>query len=436
MNTVSSMAPKKKRMYRSSLSSEHFSRVVGSNGNPRRSLVSRSQSKHTVCNARNRRELSEEDAHFEKQFGKGRFINDSECMWLSSDCFSASSFFNQYRFSGSRQSVDEWLTSWLSKISWVTSTESTTLDLKTSLKGDAEDEEAVNWLLTPFEDEASFSSLYLSGDTTSTDNSISQSSRNSDLKKQDLDGADFILSSGSVDGEDCKWISKVESGWLESFQLDGTSSPSLQGSSSCSSAVSHHDFKLMPDQLDFSSENVSATADLNGDGEPIFWPFEGKFDPDAEETMRYLSMSPRRDTKAVRTPKSIIARRLDEKGGARRQLQFESSGSKSLGRSGSSQPADNGLREAKAAAPSRLRRNLENCTKIVPLASDKSMFSSKKSPCSERQLFLEEDFPSKINYELPIEKLLGLPEFDGHEGVEAEFDGDVFLFDESLQQFL
>lgn len=41
------------------------------------------------------------------------------------------------------------------------------------------------------------------------------------------------------------------------------------------------------------------------------------------------------------------------------------------------------------------------------------------------QIFLEEEFAA--NEELPIEKLLGLDEFDGHEGVDLEFSQDGFF---------
>ena len=57
--------------------------------------------------------------------------------------------------------------------------------------------------------------------------------------------------------------------------------------------------------------------------------------------------------------------------------------------------------------------------------------------------FSKEDFASKdklsmgkedfaLDEELPIETLLGLDEFDGHEGVDSGFDGDVFSLDELL----
>ncbi|KAF2322140.1 hypothetical protein GH714_007581 [Hevea brasiliensis] len=52
-----------------------------------------------------------------------------------------------------------------------------------------------------------------------------------------------------------------------------------------------------------------------------------------------------------------------------------------------------------------------------------------QSNCSDRD-FLEDDITK--NGELPIETLLGLGEFDGHEGVDSEFNEDTFSLDESL----
>jgi hypothetical protein len=42
----------------------------------------------------------------------------------------------------------------------------------------------------------------------------------------------------------------------------------------------------------------------------------------------------------------------------------------------------------------------------------------------------QDDFAS--NRKLPIEILLGLDEFDGHEGVDSEFNEGVFSLDDSL----
>ncbi|OWM87924.1 hypothetical protein CDL15_Pgr000341 [Punica granatum] len=415
MNTVSSTPPKKKMMYRSNQSLEDLSRAIGSNGTFRRPLMSRTRYKYPIPDTKKRSDSSKEDDDFEKHFGKGRFLDDSDCTWLSSDCLSSSSFFDQYNFLGSRQFVDEWLASWMSN--WGKSVKSAILDLDMSLEGDTKDEDAENWLLTPFDNDASVSSCTPSEDT-SSDNSSTQFSRNFDAQTRDHDGPSLMLPLGNLD---------VESDQLENFQLDGICGTSLPRSSSSSS----HALELMAEQLDFSPENVSATADLKSDeSEPIFWPFDGKFDSNAEETMRYLSMSPRKDMKVGATPKTPMSRKLDQEEGTRKQLQFNSAGSKSCKRSESSPNAGKSTPcKAKTTTPSRLSRNLKNCTKVLPTAPKESIVPPKKSTGSEKDLLGEEDLSPKFEYELPIEKLLGLSEFNGHEGVDAGFDGDVFLLD-------
>ncbi|OWM87915.1 hypothetical protein CDL15_Pgr000332 [Punica granatum] len=157
--------------------------------------------------------------------------------------------------------------------------------------------------------------------TLASDNSSTQFSLNFDDQTRDHDGPSFMLPLGNLD---------VESDQPENFQPDSICGTSLPRSSSSSS----HVLELMAEQLDFSPENVSATANLKSDeSEPIFWPFDGKFDSNAEETMRYLSMSLRKDMKVRATPKTPISRKLDQGEDTRKQLQFDLAGPKSCKRS-------------------------------------------------------------------------------------------------------
>ncbi|KAF5742728.1 hypothetical protein HS088_TW09G00786 [Tripterygium wilfordii] len=88
--------------------------------------------------------------------------------------------------------------------------------------------------------------------------------------------------------------------------------------------------------------------------------------------------------------------------------------------------------------PSRLKKSSKNQMKIIPfeiendsgdLTVGKVPFT--KSVCKDRNI-LEDNFDS--NGELPIEKVLRLHEFNGHEGIEREFDEHVFSLDKSLEQ--
>jgi hypothetical protein len=111
----------------------------------------------------------------------------------------------------------------------------------------------------------------------------------------------------------------------------------------------------------FSPEHLIETADieeLNGD-EPLFWPFEGEFNWDPEESS--FCSSPRK------------------------RLVFDS-----------------------GSTASRIKGDEQKG---------------------------EEDFDSRIvlDKECAIETLVGLKEFDGHEGLDSEFIGDGFMLEESLQ---
>lgn len=82
--------------------------------------------------------------------------------------------------------------------------------------------------------------------------------------------------------------------------------------------------------------------------------------------------------------------------------------------------------------PSRLSKSTKNLMKIAPLNMEVDKVEANGNGLIKKSMgwFSEEDLDS--NMELPIEKLLGLDEFDGHEGVESEFNKDDFSLNESL----
>lgn len=118
----------------------------------------------------------------------------------------------------------------------------------------------------------------------------------------------------------------------------------------------------------FSAEHLIETADieeLNGD-EPLFWPFEGEFNRDSEESS--FCSSPRK------------------------RLVFDS-----------------------GSTVSRIKGDEQK--------GDEDFDSSMDIPLE--YFDLEKEFA--------IETLVGLKEFDGHEGLDSEFIGDGFMLEESLQ---
>ncbi|KAK8571551.1 hypothetical protein V6N13_047222 [Hibiscus sabdariffa] len=126
--------------------------------------------------------------------------------------------------------------------------------------------------------------------------------------------------------------------------------------------------------------------------EPLFWPFERKIDWKSEGTWKHFIMSPRKNTVKITAP--------EENFHTNKSLRKSKHGSRKI-KNGNSMP-------------SRLRES----TKV-----------------SARDQILpwkvaEDDFTS--NEEVPIEMVVGLNEFDGHEGIDSELNEGVFLLDEAL----
>ncbi|KAM2711410.1 hypothetical protein EV1_031530 [Malus domestica] len=129
---------------------------------------------------------------------------------------------------------------------------------------------------------------------------------------------------------------------------------------------------LKAPQVVSSNSSVSEAEDLEDlttTDEPLFWPFERKTDRNSEETWNYFSMSPRKGM-------SSKIMKLKQKYKETENGKF-------------------------------------HVSEPVGVVNDR----------------IEEDFASK---EVPIEMFLGLTEFDGHEGVDSEFNEDDFSLHVSL----
>ncbi|TYJ44923.1 hypothetical protein E1A91_A02G019100v1 [Gossypium mustelinum] len=165
------------------------------------------------------------------------------------------------------------------------------------------------------------------------------------------------------------------------------------------------------------AENIE---DLNGD-EPIFWPFERKIDWKSEETWKHFTMSPRKDI--------IKVTALEETVNTNKNLQKPKQGSKDCHNGGHK------IREGNTM-PSRLRESTKVSAKIVPLNIENQILALKveeddiMGSISTCRNLWKDDFTS--NGDVPIEKVVGLGEFDGHEGIDSDFNEGVFLLDEAL----
>ncbi|KDP42810.1 hypothetical protein JCGZ_23752 [Jatropha curcas] len=342
----------------------------------------------------------------ERLLVKGKsFDDDSECMWLSSAISSPYSLFEEDEILVKERNFDDdsewtWLSSAISSPSPLFEED----DFSTSsLHLSDDDQLLIPWLselnnsieLNP-EEEASYLALWretLDAESISKENLKEEDSPSSSSSMiSDLDGLSFSVSLIDLEGEDSEWISDTELA-LQNFE-SGFNNPSTPPSNV---KYEHTQYCDSPEAADFSDFDIK---------ELLFWPSESKIDWKLEQTWKSFSMSPFWSPPKLRTlPETSYykslgskyqVKEMDAKKGCRRKLEFSSS-----------------------SMTSKLCNN--NCTK--------KMESNLKSKCMARE-FLQDDITT--NRELPIEMLLGLEEFDGHEGVDSEFNEDVFSLDDSL----
>ncbi|KAJ1424438.1 hypothetical protein SESBI_11628 [Sesbania bispinosa] len=233
----------------------------------------------------------------------------------------------------------------------------------------------------------------------------------------DVDTPSYWDSLLRLEGKDSEWISDSKQE-LEYVQ-DGSLSPSYKGSwgievlpsvSTISSFTGAHYDKL---EDNISAEHLLETADMEefSADEPLFWPFEGKFNWNSEEPWTSFCTSPRKK--------------------------------------GCKQKGDKALCSVNSET-SRLSMWSKSSPKIATLECKDEKVAMKRGGVQSYKLlslsktFLNEDFDSNkdlplgreyfaLDQELPIETLVGLKEFDGHEGLDSEFNGDDFMLVESLQ---
>ncbi|KAG2254996.1 hypothetical protein Bca52824_074290 [Brassica carinata] len=312
-----------------------------------------------------------------KSFAKWRSFDDSDSIWLSSDCASPTSLLEERRLSVAfRFSVDDSVVSWLS-------------NLANSLN---------------HQDAASAKDRFR----------IPRSSKESAEKK-------------------------VSFSQLESEK------PSLA-----------HEI----------SAEVLESKSITKVDEPLFWPYEQRFDWTPEDILKHFSMSPRRKkllnakmSSGNSSPRSmraqlLQARKVDLKDGCKKKLVFNGPvtntskkipelkrtfSNKKNESSNKNEPIRNCVKRNKSL-PSRLRKSSKPCSKVVPIEAAEEVIIAEeraKAEITTRKLInrrsktmLEDDFAFLNDFS--IEKAVGLGEFKGREGIDSEFNSDTFLFDDSL----
>ncbi|TKY67448.1 hypothetical protein E2542_SST10342 [Spatholobus suberectus] len=163
--------------------------------------------------------------------------------------------------------------------------------------------------------------------------------------------------------------------------------------------------------------------EFNADG-PIFWPFEGKLNWNFEEAWSPFCISPRR--RLVFGSRSMTSRIKESKHKDHGSVYSVTSETSRITMSskGSAEIVTSGLNDEKVVLKGR-----EDGNKL--LFVDRTLLNEDHESNYDLPL-AREDLSLDQEPEIPIETLVGLKEFDGHEGLDSEFNGDVFMLEESL----
>ncbi|KAJ4903365.1 Uncharacterized protein Rs2_17316 [Raphanus sativus] len=369
-----------------------------------------------------RREKIDDSSRNKEQFIKMRCFDDSDSVWLASDCASTTSLLEERRVSVSFHfSLDEKVVSWLSNAA----------NSSLSLKENHQHHQ------------------------TSSKNTKSCSSEN-------------VRKDGKFCNSDGKYIG-TGSAKPSSSRLTESNNKTCPRKS-CEEPSNHEEKKVSFSLESEVSPSTPAKPIVEESGEskrknvvePLFWPLEQKFDWTPEDILRHFTMSPRRKksigTKGASTsPRSmrtqLQTRKLDLKEGCKRKLMFNGGpGSNSkptripeLKRTVSSnketenskQPIRNNIVKRNKSLPSRLRKSSRVSSKVVPVEESGEEIGGREGKTPKKLImtrksrtFLEDDFA--LMNDFSIEKAVGLCEFRGREGIDSDFNTDGFLFEDSL----
>ncbi|CAH2059915.1 unnamed protein product [Thlaspi arvense] len=382
-----------------------------------------------------------------KQFMRMRCFDDSDSIWLSSDCASTTSLLEERRVSVSFHfSVDERIVSWLSSVA----------NSSLSLNQEATKEVKSHQRTSSKNAKHSSENVQKDGKVCNS-GSVKPSSRLPEGNNKTCPRKSCEESSSSSRYVSPDLTSQSPEDKKVSFSLEPDASPSPVSSTFVSSGPT----KTKPASTEESKSKIAV--------EPLFWPFEQKFDWTPEDILKHFSMSPRRKKSiggktAGTSPRSLRAqlqtRKLDLKEGCKRKLMFNGPGSNSkptripeLKRTISNSSSNSSPKKTEnqqqqqhirnsvkrnKSLPSRLRKSSKISSKVVPIGATEEtgeMGREQKTPkklimTRKSRTFLEDDFA--LMNDFSIENAVGLCEFKGREGIDSDFNTDGFLFDDSL----
>ncbi|RCV15861.1 hypothetical protein SETIT_3G091900v2 [Setaria italica] len=299
-----------------------------------------------------------------------------------------------------------------------------------SLKRDATEEEAIRWRLEkngfPFvlsdsecgdsSYDSSFSEQSSTISTPSTPFTVQ-----SDTQSEDLDRTDIWVSSLDLDAEDSALLPGKEQ-FLDILDSDFPS-PSF-------SAV--RSLQCGPPS---SSAGTSQRKEANDSDEPIFWPFE-RTCYNSPEFDKFLSVSPRRNTMdigyaEVRQLNPVLQRLHKNKLASAKKSAELHRGTTNSGTKGTKASSQAKIQKA-PAVPSRLSRTTKasapsshqvpsNCQRRRPphlkLGAPRRVSAPKLQTDQPLKETGARDTQKLADKKSRIEELIGLDEFDGHEGI-------------------
>ncbi|CAL9213874.1 unnamed protein product [Arabidopsis halleri] len=380
-----------------------------------------------------REKIDDRGGGMNNKFGKWRSFDDSDSIWLSSDCASPTSLLEERRLSVSfRFSVDESVVSWLSNLA-----------------------------------KASLSLNHQEVSSIKDRPRIPRNTKENIQKKASFSSApNLTVIDSSTQSSQGKKVSFSQSSGIE--LESGNHSPSLIISSDEPSDPNNHTATSLVRKISLdekSAEIVDSKSSSSNVDDPLFWPYEQRFDWTPEDILKHFAMSPRRKkllnakVSAGSSPRSmraqlLQARKLDLKDGSKRKLVFNgpltnaskipelkrtiSNNSNKKNDSIKNETIRNCVKRNKSL-PSRLRKSSKTCSKVVPFEVVEEVIAAERAKVeiTARKLInrrsktmLEDDF-ALIN-DFSIENAVGLGEFKGREGIDSEFNSDTFLFDDSL----
>ncbi|GJR58597.1 hypothetical protein Tco_1500759 [Tanacetum coccineum] len=235
-------------------------------------------------------------------------------------------------------------------------------------------------------------------------------------------------------GSPLKWHKDYK--WVLDKMFDLASSVSSVTNSSDWNSSS---FSSLSSFSSFSSDNPSEIMDLEecSFDKPLFWPSDMTPEWGLNTEWDLFIMSPRKhvciaSNSVPSTPPDtprlqLWNAKMDSEKGSKRRLVFHSRSNSSTSLDLKTTNGTRSVRRMKSMPASRFKKgtktNDDGCTKES--SEDKELV--KKATIKPKVLLEDLILTEKLNAEPNIESILGLEEFDGHEGIEFEFNKDDFF---------